>query len=318
MKRRFITAVLVCAMTLGFSYAALAAWKPTPIISVIVPAGTSGDTDIIARIFAKYAKKYSDADFRVINIAGSAGSVAFEDVLTSAPDGHTFLITHCNVNTAYLSGVTKFDYKAFKLGPTFVKSPAQQLYVISDKYKGLEDFIATARANPGKLIACTEIGAYSYYSLRAFEKAAGIKLNIVDIGGTSDKLYAMLFSGVVDLMPSVYSVTREYVDSGRFKVLGVPTALRYDILREFPTFKEQGIDFVFPDLDYSFYFPAGTSDEIIAWYEDLVQKILNDPEAKEEIKKAESIPYYLSGEDSAKNEELVCNILKSIADTIVK
>lgn len=305
-------------MTLLFSCTALAAWKPMPIITVVVPAGTGGDTDIVARIFAKYASKYSEANVRVINIAGSAGSMAFADVLTSPPDGHTFLITHCNVNTAYLSGVTKFNYKAFKLGPTFVKSPAQQLYVISDKYKGLDDFIAAAKANPGKLIACTEFGAYSYYNLLAFEKAAGIKLNIVDIGGSSDKLYAMLFSGVVDLMPSTFSITREYVDSGRFKVLGVPTALHYDILREFPTFKEQGIDFVFPDLDYSFYFPAGTPDDVIAWYEDLVQKILNDPAAKEEINNAESIPYYLSGEDSAKNEELVFSVLKNVADFIGK
>lgn len=315
MKKNLVAVILACVLALGLTCSACAEWKPSQVVSVTVAANAGGDTDIIARIFAQYAKKFSDANFIVVNTVGGAGSVAFNQVLSSAPDGHTFLVAHCNINIANLAGVTDFNYKAFTLGPTFAKNPAQQLYVNADRYKNLSEFLAAAKAKPGEVTASTEVGAYSYYNLQAFAKAAGITLDLVDVGTTSEKLSAML-AGMVDVMPSVYSVTKDYVEAGQFVMLGVPTEERYDLLKNYPTFKEQGIDFVFPDLDYSFYFPPNTPAEVIAWYEDLVEKIVNDPEACAAIEKVQSIPYYLSAADSLKNEERLFSTLEKVSKEI--
>lgn len=290
-------------------------WKPEGTVSIVVPAGAGGNTDLSARVFAQYAKQLTGADFIVVNANGASGSVAADQVLEAAPDGMTFLYGHTLVNVANIAGITDYNYTAFKLGPTFAKDPAQQLYVNPEKYADLDAFIEAAKANPGQLQAVTEVGAYTYYELLAFQKAAGIELKLVDGGSNSDKIAAML-SGSVDLMPGSYINCKDYLESGDFICLGVPTEERSEIIPDIPTFKEQGIDLVYPDCDFSFYFPPETSDDVITYYEDLVQAIHADPEAAQAIRDVEMTPYYLSAEESAENEEWMYNTIKEIADSV--
>ena len=290
-------------------------WKPASTVSIVVPAGAGGNTDLSARVFAQYAKELTGVDFIVVNANGAAGSVAANQVLSAEPDGTTFLYGHNLVNVANIAGVTDYNYTAFKLGPTFAKDPAQQLYVNAEKYKSLDEFIEAAKAAPGQLKACTEVGAYTYYELLAFEKEAGIDLDLVDVGSNSDKIAAML-SGQVDLMPGAYINCKDYLTAGQFACLGAPTEERYDLIKDIPTLKEQGVDLVYPDCDFSFYFPKDTSDEIIAWYENLVQQILDDPKAQEAVANVDMMPYYLSAADSEKNDEEIFNTIQEIAKSV--
>ncbi len=156
---------------------------------------------------------------------------------------------------------------------------------IPEKYKTLDEFIQAAKANPGKLKACTEVGAYTYYELLAFEKVAGIDLDLVDVGSNSDKIAAML-SGQVDLMPGAYINCKDYLEAKQFVCLGAPTKERYELIKDIPTLTEQGVDLVYPNCEFSFYFPKDTSDDVIAWYDQLVKKMTEDPEVKEAIAKS--------------------------------
>lgn len=297
--------------------AAASTWKPTTTVSIVVPAGAGGNTDLSARVFAEYAKRMTGADFIVVNANGAAGSVAANQVRSAAADGHTFLYGHNLVNVANIAGVTDYNYTAFKLGPTFALDPAQQFYANPDKYKTLDEFIQAAKANPGKLKACTEVGAYTYYELLAFEKVAGIDLDLVDVGSNSDKIAAML-SGQVDLMPGAYINCKDYLEAKQFVCLGAPTKERYELIKDIPTLTEQGVDLVYPNCEFSFYFPKDTSDEVIAWYDQLVKKMTEDPEVKEAIAKVEMMPYYLSSSDSEANDEKIYNEIKQIADDLAK
>lgn len=290
-------------------------WKPTTTVSIVVPAGAGGNTDLSARVFAEYAKKMTGADFIVVNANGAAGSVAANQVRSAAADGHTFLYGHNLVNVANIAGVTDYNYTAFKLGPTFALDPAQQLYANPEKYKTLDEFIQAAKANPGKLKACTEVGAYTYYELLAFEKVAGIDLDLVDVGSNSDKIAAML-SGQVDLMPGAYINCKDYLAAGQFVCLGAPTKDRYDLIKDIPTLTEQGVDLVYPNCEFSFYFPKDTKDDVIAWYDNLVKKMTEDPEVKEAIAKVEMMPYYLDSADSEANDEKIYTTIKQIADDL--
>ncbi len=292
-------------------------WAPSTTVSIVVPAGAGGNTDLSARVFAQYAKELTGVDFIVVNANGAAGSVAANQVLQSAADGHTFLYGHNLVNVANIAGVTDYNYSAFKLGPTFAKDPAQQLYVNPEKHADLDAFIAAAKAAPGQLKACTEVGAYTYYEILEFEKQAGIDLDLVDVGSNADKIAAML-SGQVDLMPGAYINCKDYLTAGQFVCIGVPTEERYELIADIPTLKEQGVDLVYPDCDFSFYFPAETGDEVIAYYEDLVQQVLADPAAAEAVAGVDMMPYYLSAEDSAKNDEAIYNTIKGIADVLAQ
>ncbi len=310
--KKFLLALLVVLVAVSCAFAE---WKPTTTVSIIVPAGAGGNTDLSARVFAQYAKELSGCDFIVVNANGAAGSIAADQVRAAAPDGHTFLYGHNLVNVANVAGITDYNYSAFTLGPTFAKDPAQQFYVNPNKYKNLQEFIKAAKEKPGELVACTEVGAYTYYEILKFQELAGIQLDLVDYGSNSDKIVGML-SGQVDMMPGAYINCKDYLASGQFGVLGVPSAERYEIIKDIPTFKEQGIDLVYPDCDFSFYFPKGTPAEIITWYEDIVKKMHSNPEAVEAIKKVEMMPYYLSGADSEKHDAEYFQIFKSIADEL--
>ena len=312
--KKFLLALLVVLVAVS---CALAEWKPTTTVSIIVPAGAGGNTDLSARVFAQYAKELSGCDFIVVNANGAAGSIAADQVRAAAPDGHTFLYGHNLVNVANVAGITDYNYTAFTLGPTFAKDPAQQFYVNPNKYKNLDEFIKAAKENPGALVACTEVGAYTYYEILKFQQLAGIELDLVDYGSNSDKIVGML-SGQVDMMPGAYINCKDYLASGQFGVLGVPSAERYEIIKDIPTFREQGIDLVYPDCDFSFYFPKGTPEEIITWYENIVKEMHSKPEAVEAIKKVEMMPYYLSAADSEKHDAEYFNTFKSIADELAK
>ena len=293
-------------------------WKPTGTVSLILPAGAGGDTDLTCRVFTQYAKQLTGVDFVVVNASGASGSVAAEQVLSAANDGMTALYGHTLVNVANIAGVTDYNYTAFTLGPNFAKNPAQQLYVSAKKYpNGLEDFLAAAKANPGKLQACTEVGAYTYYELLSFEKATGIDLDLVDVGSNSDKIAAML-GGQVDLMPGAWMSVKDYVASGDFICIGAPAAEPYEMLTKagVKTFSEQNIDLVYPDLDYSFYFPKDTDPQIIQYYDDLVKAVLDLPECQQTLVDMDVIPCYMTSAQCADNEANLYSTLKGIADSL--
>lgn len=333
-RRAFLTATGVTAMTAalaacgGSSSSAPAStagsaaggeeakgWAPTSPVSLILPAGAGGDTDLTARIFTQYAKQLTGYDFIVVNASGASGSIAAQQVLDSAADGHTCLYGHTLVNVAYIAGITDYNYTAFKLGPKFAKNPAQQLYVNADKYADLTAFLDAAKANPGALKACTEVGAYTYYELLLFESVAGIDLDLVDVGSNSEKIAAML-SGQIDLMPGAYMNCKDYLASGEFNCLGAPIAEPLDLLEGIKTFKEQGVDMVYPDCDYGFYFPAETPDEVITFFDEVVQEIHADPEAIAAIDNLSVMACYMSPAEAVENDKWIVETLSDVAAAV--
>ena len=211
-------------------------WEPQSAISVVLPASPGGTVDLSARLWAQYVKEVCGWNAVVVNSAGASGSVAENTVLSSDADGLTVLYGHNLVNVANVAGVTDYNYEAFTLGPNFSEEPAQQLYTNAEAYPDLESFIADAKANPGKLQACTEVGAYTYYELLAFEKAAGIDLDFVDVGSTSEKMAALLGKQVV-LSPSSYGVAKDYLEAGQFSCIGFPGPEETEVLPGIKTFK---------------------------------------------------------------------------------
>lgn len=313
--KKLVSMLLVLCLSLALVCTASAEWKPTSTVSVIIPAGAGGDTDLTARVFAQYAKELTGVDFIVVNASGAAGSIAANQVLSAAPDGLTVLYGHNLVNVANVAGVTDYNYTAFKLGPTFAKNPANQLYTNSQKYDSLQSFLDAAKANPGKLKACTEVGAYTYYLLLAFEKAAGIDLDLVDVGSASDKVVAML-SKQVDLMPAAYLNSKDYLTTGQFACIGAPTEERYELVKDIPTLKEQGVDLVFPDCDYSFYFPKETPDEVIEWFDKVVAEMETNQACLDAISAINVLPYYLDSAASEANDAAYYNTFVEIAASV--
>ena len=107
--KKFLSVLLTLCIVLAFACGAMAEaeWKPSSTVSVVIPAGAGGDTDLTARVFAQYAKEMTGVDFIVVNASGAAGSIAANQVLSAAPDGLTVLYGHNLVNVANVAGVTR-------------------------------------------------------------------------------------------------------------------------------------------------------------------------------------------------------------------
>lgn len=290
-------------------------WEPESPISVVLPASPGGTVDLSARIWAQYVKEVCGWDAVVVNSAGASGSVAANAVLSSEPDGLTVLYGHNLVNVANVAGVTDYNYEAFTLGPNFSEEPAQQLYTNAAMYPDLESFIKAAKENPGKLQACTEMGAYTYYELPAFEQAAGIDLDFVDVGSTSEKMAALLGNQVV-LSPSSYGVAKDYLEAGQFACIGFPGAEETEVLPGIPTFRSQGVDCEFAPQDFSFYFPKNTPPEIVRAYEEVTQKILEEEACREDLKNLGQVPMFMTAEEAAKNEEKLYRQFRELQDSL--
>ncbi len=294
-----------------------ASWKPDGTVSLILPASPGGTVDLTARLWAQFVNKDLGWEVVVVNSAGASGSVAANQVLASAADGLTCLYGHNLVNVANVAGVTDYNYEAFKLGPNFAEEPAQQLYTNAAVYPDLNSLIEDAKAHPGELKACTEVGAYTYYELLAFEQAAGIDLQFVDVGSTSEKMVALLGEQVM-LSPSSYGVAKDYVESGQFACIGFPGENESSVLPGIKTLKEQGVDCVFAPQDFSFYFPKDTSDEVIEAFEYATQVILQDEECLKALADLGEEPLYMDHNEAAENEAKLYNQFKSLADSVQK
>ena len=292
-------------------------WRPETPISIVLPASPGGTVDLSARVWAQYVKEVCGWDAVVVNSAGASGSVAANNVLSSKPDGLTVLYGHNLVNVANVAGVTDYNYEAFALGPNFSEEPAQQLYTNTEAYPDLESFIAAAKENPGKLQACTEVGAYTYYELLAFEQAAGIDLDFVDVGSTSEKMAALLGKQVV-LSPSSYGVAKDYMDAGQFTCIGFPGPEKTEVLPGIKTLKEQGIDIDFAPQDFSFYFPKDTPEKIIKAYENATKKMLENKDCLEALNNLGQVPRFMTAEEAAENESTLYKQFKDLQDYLDK
>ena len=117
-------------------------------------------------------------------------------------------------------------------------------------------------------------------------------------------------------MPGAYGNAKDYVESGDFICLGVPTAERYETVKDLPTMKEQGVEYVYPDCEFSFYFPKDTSDDIIAAYESVTKQLTENEEVVAALNNLAMVPKYLNAADSEANDAKIFKQLEEIAATV--
>lgn len=301
MKKVFLS---ICAFVLAFTITGTAAeakeWKPKKAIELIVPAGAGGGTDLSARTFAKYAQRIFKKPVIVVNVKGAGGYSGTRQVYDAKPNGQKVLFFHSNVVMNKLSGTADYSYDGFDVGPIVVEDGSMTLF--SQKGSGIktvQDLIKKAKANPGKIKAATEYGAFSYFMFLKMQKELDIKFNLVDVGGGASKIAAML-GGYVDLIPKLSVGTKAYIDSGDFNAVGCFQKARQLNAPHIPTFEEQGIPFYFPGYTFTLFFPKGTPQDIRDAYDDVAKAVTSDAGFQKDIKKLGLRPSYKSPKEAVK------------------
>ena len=295
--RLFLAAVVAVAMT---SACQALDW-PKSTITIVVPTAAGGGTDLSARTFARHAREVLGVQMVVMNVPGGGSFNGTKKAHDSAPDGNTILFSHNTLIANYVTGLAPYSVDGFEIGPRTVSDNALGLFVGKDfPAKDMKEFVEECKRRPGQVSSATEVGANTYFLLMALQNATGIELKIVDAGNNAERATAVL-GGHIDSMPNSMGTVKGYVESGDFRSLGFTDKVRNEVFPDIPTCQEQGVDFVFPGYEFSFFFPKGTPEEIVAKFDEAAKQVVNSEAYKKDILKLGFVPKYLDRNENTRD-----------------
>jgi len=254
---------------------------PSRPVHVIVGYAASGPTDIAGRLISDWLSKRLNQQFVVEDRPGAGSNIATEFALDSAPDGYTLLLaTQSNAINQTLYKDMKFNYlnESVQIAGLLV-APSVMEVTPSFPAKTIPEFIAYAKANPGKInLATAGNGSPPHMFGELFKVMAGVNMPTVAYRGGGPALIDLL-AGQVQVMFEGITSSIGYVKSGKLRALGVTSAKRSPLLPDVPAIGE----FV-PGYDAAGWFglaaPKGTPTEIIDILSKEVAAALADPGMK--------------------------------------
>ncbi len=243
-------------------------------IVVLFPAGSSAD--VTARLLAQGMSRQLGANVIVVNRPGAGGAIGYKYVAAQKPDGYTLVWNSNSISTTFHSGQSTIDYRAFEaVARVLAESPL--LAVKADaRWKNLNEFIADAKAHPGKItVANSGTGSHTHISAAALFKAAGV--DIIDVPYGAAQVVPSLLGGHVDAMLQLPGALAGHVKGGSMRLLASLTANRDPSLPEVPTALEQGVN-VSLEAWRGIAAPKGTPRPVIAALENAIRKTAEDPD----------------------------------------
>lgn len=287
---------------------------PKGTVTLVVPYSAGGDTDTYARQLAALLTKELGANFVVVNTTGGAGVVASTTVLGAKPDGYTALFHHTGVMlTQEAAKANEFSFiDDFEMVATVARDDTYALIVKADsQWKTLEDMIAWAKANPGKLRFSTTYYGATHAVAELMEKTMGIEMNQIDVGsGTAERLTAFI-QDQCDVLVVNYMNIADYVEKGDFIVLGICADERQPGIEQFPTLKEQGYDVVQSKI-YEIRLPKGTDKAIVDKFSSAIKKVVETDDFKASLARYYALPFYRDAETATKENLAEIELLKEL------
>jgi tripartite-type tricarboxylate transporter receptor subunit TctC len=280
-RRKFLNVAAGAATLLVSARIANAQSYPSRSVRIVVGFAPGGGNDIVARIIAQSLSERTGQQFFVENRPGAGTNIATEIVVNAAPDGYTVLLTGVpNAYNAALYDKLKFNFIR-DIAPVagVARGPLVMLVHPSVPAKTVPEFIAYAKANPGKInMASSGIGGGGHLAGELFKMLAGVNLVHVPFRGNGPALTALLGAQVELLFPSLAS-SIAYIKSGQLRGLGVTAATRSDAVADLPAVGEfvQGYDV---DAWYGLGAPKGTPADVIDKLYKEISAGLADPKLK--------------------------------------
>ena len=210
---------------------------PTRPVRVVVGQAAGSGSDAVARLIGQFLSERFGQEFVIENRPGAAGNIATEAVVRSPPDGYTLLL----VNTSSAIDATLYD----KLNFDFMRDIAPITGIATFEFvmevnpsvptKTLPEFIAYAKANPGKInMASAGIGSAHHLFGELLKMMAGVEMVHVPYRGSTPALTDLL-GGRVQVMFDATTSSLPHISSGKLRPLAVTTATRSELLPEIPT-----------------------------------------------------------------------------------
>jgi len=257
---------LVAAVLLITTSVAQAQSYPSRAVRFIVPFPPGGGMDIVARAVGEKLSPRLAQPVVIENKPGGGTTIGTDAAAKSPPDGYTLLVSGIASQAIvhYMHPKRPFDMQR-DFAPVARIGDGTIAFVVpqSSPATSVTDFVARARANPGKLtFASSGVGGLIHLTGEMFKQAAGIELTHVPYKGTTQILPDLL-DGRVDLALDSLPAYLPHMQSGKVRVFAVASRTRSSLLPHLPTMAEAGVPGVVSSTDYALYAPAGTPRDIV-------------------------------------------------------
>lgn len=279
-RRMVFGLVLVC-----LAFAAVAQGWPTKPVRLISQFPPGGGTDLIARNLIPRLSEAFGQSFILEHKPGAAGNIAAEFVAKSPPDGYVILIAN---NTIVIQAAmhTKLPFDVVKdftpIG--IVASTAVALAVHPERpIKSVEDLIALAKAQPGKLAysSCGS-GTAMHLAGELFKQLAKVDITHIPYKGCGPAIVDGI-SGQVPILFNTITNTAPQAKAGRLRVIAIASATRSPVDRNLPTIAEAGLKDFDADIWFGFMGPAGMPRELVARLNSELNTMLKLPDIAERL-----------------------------------
>jgi tripartite-type tricarboxylate transporter receptor subunit TctC len=258
---------------------------PSKEIRLLVPYTAGGPTDIAARSLGRYLGQELGQQVVVENMPGASGSLAYQELLSAKPDGHTLAM--CALPTAVLNYLTNdvgYTRDSFRPVAVATQVPSALVVPADSPYRDLQSLFADARANPSKVKVGTP-GATNTHAAetRRISKLYGVPLEVVPFNGNSEVQAALLGGNVTVGFVNASQDMLPAIESGRLRPLVVGTPQRLDYL-DAPTFVELGYpELVHSTTTFGVLAPEETPDEVVRELEDVLRRASADPAVLDDL-----------------------------------
>jgi tripartite-type tricarboxylate transporter receptor subunit TctC len=297
-RQLVLGALSASALTATSSRLSAQTWPERPI-TFICPWPAGGTADQSMRALCTVAARILGQSIAVENKAGASGMIGAKALASAKADGYTIgqipisVTRFAQLGTLQADPRKDFTYIARTSGQTFgIAVPA------NSPFKTLKDFVAHAKANPGKVsYAHAGVGGATHVGMEEFASVAGIALNHVPYKGGAEALQGVL-GGHVDALADSSSWA-PHVEAGKLRLLATWGELRTARFKDVPTLRELGYDVVV-DAPNGIGAPKGMDPAIAAKLRDAFRQAVASAEFKSVIDKLDAPLLYLDGPDYEK------------------
>jgi tripartite-type tricarboxylate transporter receptor subunit TctC len=275
---------LLLAATLPVASWAQGAWPNKPV-KIVVPFAPGGTTDILARIVAQQLTEKLKQPFVIDNKPGAGGNLGTELVVRSPADGYTLIVNSVGPMAVNSTLYGKLPYNPLTdLVPIVQIADVPNVLVVNPSVpaKTMEEFIAYAKANDGKLnYGSTGVGTSSHLSSFMLAKRAGFNATHVPYKG-ADALKDLLAGRIQFMFATIPSVMPQ-IQAGKLRSLAVSSLKRSRSMPDVPTVIEMGMPNFEAGSWFGFFAPKGTPDIVISTVNKAVNEILSSPAIEQQM-----------------------------------
>jgi tripartite-type tricarboxylate transporter receptor subunit TctC len=289
-------ALIATCIALPAAHAQSARNFPEKPIKLVIAFPAGGPTDVTMRQLAENAGKQLGQPVIIENKPGAGGTLPAQALQTAQPDGYT--LAQMPLGVFRLPYTTKINWDPVKDISYVINVTGYAFGIVvpaDSPLKNWQDFVAYAKANPGKLTyGSTGTMTSPHLTTELIAQKAGIELQHVPYKGSADLMLATI-SG--QLMAAADSTGfAQQVAAGKLRVLNTWGEKRLDKFPDAPTLKELGYDMV-QNSPFGIGAPRGTPPEVVAKIHDAFKKAMEEPSYVAALAKYDMLPNYMSSAD---------------------